>query len=530
MHLRPRLRYLVVLGLAGLVLAAVGVTAAQSKPLAANHSTASTILDGTTDTVTNVDPAGNYDYGSGTVDILIYQHLLDLNAGSTIPAPSLATGCKANASVTVWTCTLRKGVKFSNGDPFTSTDVKWSFDRVNKIHDPSGIWGLISNLKSVTTSGPYSVSFHLSTAQSTWPYILATGAGEIVDHKVYSATKLVPNTDVKDLVGTGPYTLSKFTPGQQAVFAPNPNYAGENGKLANGGLIITYYSKSSTMKLDLQKGTIDMAFRDFTPTEYTALGKTSGVTLYKGKGVGIRYLVLNVKRAPTNKLAVRKAIAYLFPRQDIASRVYHGQVVPLYSMPPAGLPGHTNAFGELYGMAPNTAKAKAVLAAGHIKTPVPLTVWWTPSHYGDASADEYTEIQRSLNASGLFKVTLKSAEWATYSKTLGTQYGAFQLGWFPDYPDAEDYITPFYGTKSNFTSNGYSNAKMDAIIKNEEGAKTLAQRLTYIKQAQTIAAQDAPIIPYWQNSMLVVARSNVHNILKTVDLDYLMRFWLLSKS
>jgi len=70
--------------------------------------------------------------------------------------------------------------------------------------------------------------------------------------------------------------------------------------------------------------------------------------------------------------------------------------------------------------------------------------------------------------------------------------GAFQLGWFPDYPDAEDYITPFYGTKSNFTSNGYSNAKMDAIIKNEEGAKTLAQRLTYIKQAQVIAAQDAP--------------------------------------
>ena len=161
MHLKPRLRHLAVLGLAGLLLAAVGVTAAQSKPFAASHSTASTILDGTTDTVTNVDPAGNYDYGSGTVDILIYQHLLDLNAGSTVPAPSLATGCTHDATVTVWTCALKKGVKFSNGDPFTSTDVKWSFDRVNKIHDPSGIWGLISNLKSVTTNGPYSVSFHL---------------------------------------------------------------------------------------------------------------------------------------------------------------------------------------------------------------------------------------------------------------------------------------------------------------------------------------------------------------------------------
>ena len=527
MHLRSRVRAVVALGIAGLALAAVAATGAMS---ATHRAAASTILDGTTDTVTNVDPAGNYDYGSGTVDILIYQHLLDLNAGSTVPAPSLATGCTHNPAVTVWTCTLRKGVKFSNGDPFTAADVKWSFDRVNKIKDPSGIWGLISNLKSVTTNGDYSVSFHLATAQSTWPYILATGAGEIVDHKTYPADKIVANSDVKSLVGTGPYVLSKFTPGQQAVFTPNPNYNGVNGKLANGGLIINYYSKSSTMKLALQQGTIDMAFRDFTPTEYSALAKASGMTVYKAPGVGIRYLVLNVKRAPTNNLGVRKALAYLFPRQDIATRVYHGNVQPLYSMPPAGLPGHIDAFGELYGKVPSVAKAKAALQAAHVKTPVPITLWWTPSHYGDSSADEFSEMQRALNSSKLFKVTLKSAEWATYSKTLGTQYGAFQLGWFPDYPDAEDYITPFYGTKSNFTSNGYSSKKMDAIIKNEEGAKTDAARIGFIKQAEMLAAKDVPIIPYWQNKMLVVGRSNIQNVKKTLDLDYLMRFWLLSKS
>ena len=276
--------------------------------------------------------------------------------------------------------------------------------------------------------------------------------------------------------------------------------------MKNGGVIIDYYSKSSTMKLDLQKGTIDMAFRDFTPTEYAALGNTSGVTVFKGSGVVIRYLVLNVKRAPTNKLAVRKAIAYLFPRQTIASRVYHGNVQPLYSMVPAGLPGHLDSFGELYGKAPNAAKAKAALKAAHVKTPVKLTVWWTPSHYGDASADEYTEIQRALNASKLFKVTLKSAEWATYSKTLGTQYGAFQLGWFPDYVDAEDYLVPFYASGSNFTSNGYKSAAMDAILKNEQGATTDAARLGFIQQAQTLAAKDAPIIPYWQGAMLAVGR------------------------
>jgi peptide/nickel transport system substrate-binding protein len=525
MHLRPRLRHLAALGLAGLALAAIGASAAQSKPTASG-----TIIDGTTDTVTNVDPAGNYDYGSATVDLLIYQHLFDYPVGHKSPTPSLATGCKANAAQTAWTCTLRQGVKFSNGDPFTSADVKWSFDRVNKIKDPSGIYGLLANLKSVTTSGDYSVTFNLKSPQSTWEFILTTGAGTIVDHKVYPADKLVANTDVASLVGTGPYKLTKFTSGQQAVFTPNSNYDGTLGSVKNAGVIINYYSKSSTMKLALQQGTIDMAFRDFTPTEYAALGKASGIKVYKGNGVVIRYLVLNVKRAPTNNPAVRKAIAYLFPRADIASRIYHGNVTPLYSMVPAGLPGHANSFGEMYGMAPNAAKAKAALKAAHVKTPVALTVWWTPSHYGDASADEYTEIQRALNASKLFKVTLKSAEWATYSKTLGTQYGAFQLGWFPDYVDAEDYLVPFYASSSNFTSNGYKSAKMDAILKKEQGAKTTAQRLTFVQQAQTLAAKDAPIIPYWQGAMLAVGRSNIQGIQSTLDPTYLMRFWELTKS
>jgi len=525
MHLRIRVRYLVALGAGVLALAAVAASAALSAP---QRSNASTILDGTTDTVTNVDPAGNYDYGSFTVDILMYQHLLDFPAGSKVPSPSLATGCTANGAQTAWTCTLKQGVKFSNGDPFTSADVKWSFDRVNTIKDPSGIYSLLSNLGSVTTSGDYSATFHLKSPQSTWPFILTTGAGFIVDHKVYPADKLVANTDVGSLVGTGPYKLTKFTPGQQAVFTPNSNYNGSAVK--NGGVIITYYSKSSTMKLALQQGTIDMAFRDFTPTEYTALGKTTGIRVYKGNGVVIRYLVLNVKRAPTNNPAVRQALAYLMPRQDIASRIYHNQVTPLYSMVPAGLPGHTNAFGEQYGMAPNTAKAKALLQKAGVKTPVPITLWWTPSHYGDASADEYTEIQRALNASKLFKVTLKSAEWTTYSKTLGTQYPAFQLGWFPDYPDAEDYLAPFYGTKSNFTSNGYSSAKMDAILKNEAGAKTTAARLGFVKQAQVLAAKDAPIIPYWQGAMLAVARPNIAGISSTLDPTYIMRFWELTKS
>jgi peptide/nickel transport system substrate-binding protein len=519
------LRAAVLTGLVVVGLVALGTGAALSSSGSAKRASASVLVDGTTDTVVNLDPAGEYDYGSFTTSYPMFQGLLAYAPGGKKIVPVLATKC-AFAGKKAYTCTLRKGVTFHNGDQLTSADVKFSFDRVTKIKDPSGIYTLLTNVASVTTNGTYGVTFHLKQPQAVFPAILTTSAGFIVDHTVYPADKVQPNTSTQ--VGTGPYQLVKFTPGQQTVFKAYDHYWGAKPK--SDSLIIRYYSKSSTMKLALQKGDIDMAFRDFTPTEYAALGKTSGITVHKANGVVIRYLVLSVKDAPTNNPAVRQALSYLMPRQEIATRVYHGLVKPLYSMVPAGLPGHVDAFKTVYGATPSVTKAKAVLQKAGVTTPVPITIWWTPSHYGDASADEYAEIQRALNGSGLFKVTLKSAEWATYSKTLGTQYPAFQLGWFPDFVDAEDYVAPFYGTKSNFTGNGYSSHAMDALLSQEKAQFVPAKRYAILAKIQMLAAKDAPIIPYWQGSMIAVTRNNVHGITQTLDASFLMRFWLISKS
>jgi peptide/nickel transport system substrate-binding protein len=511
-------------GFALLTVAAIGTGVGQSAPAGAQRTAATTIVDGTTDSITNIDPANEYDYGTFTLDLLIFQGLYGFPNSAKLK-PMLATGCKPSNNLKTWTCTLRRGVKFSDGSPMTSADVKWSFDRVNKIKGDQGIYTLLTNLKSVSTKGTYGVVFHLKSPQSTWPFILATNAGFIVPKNMYPLNKI--RTNNQSQVGTGPYKLVKYTPGQQAVFQVNPNYWGPKPK--NDQLIINYYSKSSTMKLALQQGSIDMAFREFTPTETQSLSKAKGITVHAGNGVVIRYMVFNVKRPPFNKLAVRKAIAYLMPRQAIATRVYHGQVKPLYSMVPQGLAGHTDVFASVYGKKPSVAKARAVLKAAGIATPIPIDVWWTPTHYGDASADEYAEIKRAFDSSGLFKVTLKSAEWAQYSAALGDTYNAFQLGWFPDYPDAEDYTFPFYQT-GNFTKNGYSSKQFDTLIKKEYAAKTLSQRLSVIRAEERLMTKDVPIVPYWQGKMVVVNRNNIRGVNRTLDASYNLRFWLLSKS
>ena len=507
--------------LALLVVVVAGASVGQSALDRADQS--GMIVNGTTDTVTNIDPAGNYDFGSFTLNVNIFEHLLDFRNGAKLQ-PSLATKCFSVGNLKTWRCNLRKGVTFHDGSAFDSSDVKFSFDRVIKINDPSGIASLLGNLKSTKTNGKYAVTFNLKSTQSTWPLILATGAGTIVPSS-YPANKLQANDQTQ--VGTGPYKLTKYTPGQQAVFERFDNYWGTAAK--NEGVIFRYYAKSSTMKLALQRGEIDMAFQTFTPTELASLAKAKGIIVHKGNGAVIRYLVFNVVREPTNNIAVRRAIAFMMPRQAIATRVYHGNVQPLYSMPPAGLPGHTDAFAALYGRAPNPAKAKKTLQDAGLDTPFPIEIWWTPTHYGDASADEYAEMKRGLEKNGVFKVTLKSTEWAQYSDALGNQYNAFQLGWFPDYPDAENYIVPFYRS-DNFLGGGYKSAKMDNLIKLELAAKTTAKRLAVVRLIQALAAKDVPIVPYWQAKMIAVGSTDVRGIPSTLDAAFIMRFWKLSKS
>jgi peptide/nickel transport system substrate-binding protein len=512
----------VLASLVTLVVVVLGATAGQSALGRADQS--GVLIAGTTDTVTNIDPAGNYDFGSFTVTNLIYQQLMGFPNGAKLQ-PVLATRCLAvGGNLRTWRCNLRRGVTFHDGSEFDSADVKHSFDRVIRINDPSGISSLLGNLASTRTNGKYAVTFNLKSPQSTWPLILATGAGFIVPDS-YPGNRLQSNS--QEQIGTGPYTLTRYQQGQQAVFEPYDDFWGPQAR--NDGLITRTYAKSSTMKLALERGEIDMAFQTFTPTELASLRNARGLRVHKGNGAVIRYLVLNVAREPFSNIAVRRALAYAFPRQSVARRVYRGDVKPLYSMPPAGLPGHTDAFAARYGRAPNLAAAKRTLENAGLETPFPIELWWTPTHYGDASADEYAEIKRGLERNGVFSVTLKSTEWAQYSDALGRQYNGFQLGWFPDYPDVENYVVPFYRSDT-FTANGYNSPRMNNLIKASLAARTESRRFAIYRQIQTLAAADAPIIPYWQADMIAVGRNNVRGIPSTLDASFIMRYWKISKS
>jgi len=252
-----------------------------------------------------------------------------------------------------------------------------------------------------------------------------------------------------------------------------------------------------------------------------------------GNGTEIRYLVFNTKLQPgdndAQKLAIRQAVAQTIDRQSIADNVYNGTVQPLYSMIPQGVEYANQGFSDKYGESPDVNAAKQTLADAGVDTPVPLEVWWTPSHYGAASGDEYAEIKRQLDESGLFDVTLKSTEWNQYSTAAFTdKYPTYQLGWFPDYPDADDYTSPFY-LPDSFLNIHYNNAEMNKLIGQEKSSADPQVRQQAFDRIGEIGAEDAPTIPIWQADQVAAVRDGVHGVEETFDPSFIFRFWLISK-
>ena len=475
------------------------------------------------------DPAGSYDLPSYNVIFNVYQNLMQIPPGGNKPEPEAAESCDfSDNSGTVYECTLKSGLKFSDGSDLTSEDVKASFDRNLAIADPQGASSLYLNLKSIDTPDDTTVVFNLKAPDATWPFLLTTGGAAIAPAE-YPADKVQPSDQA---IGSGRYTIASYEPGQQTVLEANDEYTGDDPAQIDQ-VIVQYYDKSSTLKGAIESGEVDIAYRSLSPTDISDLEGAEGVNVEEGPGAEIRYLVFNTdlqEGSDEQKTAVRQAVAQVIDRDSIAENVYNGTADPLYSMVPAALQFHTEAFSDEYGTAPDVDAATQTLEDAGVDTPVPLEVWWTPSHYGPSSGDEYAEIKRQLDESGLFDVTLESTEWNQYSEAAFTdKYPQYQLGWFPDYPDADNYTSSFY-SKDSFLNIHYNNPEMEKLLAEEKASTEDAVREKAFAGIQKIGAEDAPTVPYVEFSQVAVSRDGVEGVSDTLDPSYIFRYWLISKS
>ncbi|MCU1613748.1 MAG: dppA [Frankiales bacterium] len=506
-----------------------------------------TLTIGTSDKITTIDPAGSYDNGSFAVEYQIYPFLLNTPYGSPDVKPDIATSASFT-SPTEYTVKLKSGLKFANGHDLTSSDVKFSFDRMLKINDANGPASLLANLASTDATDPTTVVFHLKNGNDqTFPQILSTPAASIVDEQVLSPTALTPDADiVKGNAFAGPYTLTHYQINSLLSYQANPNYQGMLGAPKTKNINVKYYADASNLKLDIQQGNIDVAFRSLAASDVADLRKNSNVKVVDGPGGEIRYMVFNFNTMPygaktpqadPNKaLAVRKAVADLIDRKQIADQVFKNTYTPLYSYVPNGLTGATTVLKDKYGDGsggPSADKAKQALAAAGVTTPVQLSLQYTTDHYGPSSGDEYALIKDQLESSGLFQVKLQSTEYVQYSKDrVADVYPAYQLGWFPDFSDADNYLTPFFlntADTKTFLANHYDNPAIDQLIQKEATTTDATARKSVIEQIQAAEADDLSTVPFLQGAQVAVVGKNVTGADRTLDASFKFRYGVLAK-
>jgi peptide/nickel transport system substrate-binding protein len=502
-----------------------------------------TLTIGTSDKITTIDPAGSYDNGSFAVMNQVYPFLLNTPLGSPDVKPDIAESAEFT-SPTEYTVKLKDGLTFANGNPLTSSDVTFTFDRMVKINDENGPASLLYNLASVAAPDDTTVVFTLkSPNDQVFPQILSSPAGPIVDEDVFSADSLTPDQDiVAGKAFAGPYTITGYKLNDLVSYKANPNYKGLLGAPKTDEVNVKYYSDASNLKLDVQEGNIDVAFRSLTATDIDDLRGNDKVKVVDGPGGEIRYITFNFdtqpygnktpQADPAKALAVRQAVADLIDRQEIADQVYKGTYTPLYSYVPDGLTGATKPLKDKYGNGsggPDADKAKAALTAAGVQTPVELNLQYSNDHYGPSSGDEYALIKDQLESSGLFTVNLQTTEWVQYSKDRTADvYPAYQLGWFPDYSDADNYLTPFFLT-DNFLSNHYDNKQVNDLILQQASTPDPAARTALIEQIQDLVADDLSTVPYLQGAQVAVTGTDVSGAEDTLDPSFKFRYGALAK-
>ncbi|MBT1176734.1 ABC transporter substrate-binding protein [Bifidobacterium callimiconis] len=502
---------------------------------------------GTTDKVNMLDPAGTYETGSYAVFMQIYPFLFSPDYGRSDMSPDIAADDGTwSADGTEFTVKLKPGLKFANGHALTSSDVKFSLDRIRRINSANGPLPLMANIESVETPDDTTVVIRDSVKNDvTLKQVLGSPAGPIVDEQVFSAGRL---TDDSVIVASnafaGPYTLTDFKLNESAIYRRNTAYRGLT-PARNAAVQVRYFADAANLKLSVQQEQVDVAYRTLTPTDIADLRRDSRVRIVTGPGGEERYLVFNMKIMPYGEarpnadqgkaLAVREAVADLVDRSALANGVYKGTYTPLYSFIPDGLSGHDDTLKSAYGDGngkPSVERARKTLTDAGVSTPVVLDLQYNTDHYGATSTDEYAAVKTQLENGGLFKVNLQQTEWTQYTKDRVVtdksdgSYPVYQLGWFPDYSDPDNYLSPFFRS-DNYPSNGYRNARMDELLAAQAGEQDSAKREDLLKQIQQLETGDLSTIPLLQGSQVAVTGRDVSGV--RLDASFRFRYASVTK-
>jgi ABC-type transport system substrate-binding protein len=222
---------------------------------------------------------------------------------------------------------------------------------------------------------------------------------------------------------------------------------------------------------------------------------------------------------------LRQAFAAALDREELVDRVFEGRNIPAYHMVPPDYPYATEPFLDKYGFRDLDMSIELLSGLGYTEDePFEFDLWFPPEHYGTTTADVMQVIKEQLEETGLMKVNLQSQNWAEYVDSfVDGNLPVFVLGWFPDFADPENWLSPFGScTQSPDLGVNYCDEQMDDLLLRAAASAEPAEREELYAQIGELWAEDIPVIPLFWEPEFVTYRDGVEGvkIASTFEFNY----------
>lgn len=451
--------------------------------------------------------------------------------------PSLAKSWDISADNLTFIFHLRTDVTFHDNDAFqngkgrkmVAQDVVYSFERImDKNTASSGAWIFNNRVDSL----------HPFTAvdDSTFQLKLVAPFHPILGILSMQYCSVVPKEVVekygKDFrrhpCGTGAFQYVAWEEGQALILKKNSLYF-EKDSAGNrlpyiDGIKTTFYENKATEFLEFQQGRldfindIDASFKDEVLTKSGELrGEWKGkIILDKHSYLNIEYLgILNdttleiVKNSPLRNLKIRQAINYGFNRRKMMLYIRNSIGIPAESgFVPAGLPSFDSSAVIGYRYDPGKA-LQLLKEAGYpngVGLPaIKLLTIPVYAEFGSYIASELLQIGIKIQVETVQKSLL-------LEETAKSDALFFRGSWIADYPDAENYLSVFYGRNPappNYTR--YKNFEFDKLYEQALAEKSDSLRIKIYQRADQLMIKDAPVVPLWYDMVIHLVQPYVKN-------------------
>ncbi|WP_026651632.1 ABC transporter substrate-binding protein [Butyrivibrio proteoclasticus] len=438
---------------------------------AASSEDLSKLIVGIPQDIDALDP--HYAEGAGTREVLfnIFEGLVKADENGNLN-PAVASDYTISDDSTVYTFTLRDGIKFHDGSLVTVEDIKYSLDRVRGADSGEPLIKQFSKVDSVNVVDDSHVEVVLKEADSDFLTQLTVA--------IIPAANENPDTNP---IGTGPYKYVSNSPMENFVVTRFDEYWGEKAYIQD--VVFKIESDSNRIVSDLENGTIDMMAR-LTSTQVSQLSDQFDV--YEGTMNLVQALYLNNAVEPFNDVRVRQALCYAINPQEIMDFVSDGAGVEVGSaMYPAFTKYYMEELNDVYN--PDVQKAKDLLAEAGYPDGFEFTIT-VPSNYTQ-HVDTAQVISEELKEIGV-TANIQEIEWNSWVDDVytGRQFEATVVGVDATTLAASAMLSRYVSDSSkNFVN--FSSADYDAAYASAQATNDDAEKTKYYKECETILANEA---------------------------------------